>query len=574
MRDLGQTLFYKVQFDVEAAQGNEDVPWSIVCCVRRWMGNKASNDGYQLPQSDSDWSDFKFGSSMLSEGNSDVEVALRSLRHFWFENNQFNVMWACEIRERVSQRGHAARTWVTEVGYSGTATKGVVSIVLSYDDQPGFIGPLQDIPSPTVPRIVKILLEDTRHFTCTIAGVDAARPRYEFDVKDAPLVYSTLTHEDREIPIVLIGICDSGELLVDPCQVHFSLGPSARVFYPKNPEAMRVLNDQLLPQRLECRLGSVRVFAPHPQVGEGDSYRHRLIHSSQIRGRGVEEVCNVLRRALVQDARFPENFTRLEEVRRARRHFQRERMFEEEKEVAEQKALKAGLQKGEEKGESRAIEQLDEDMQELCDDRDGWIAEAEQHYAENDQLRAERNELQARCDSYKAALEARGSGANQALSELFEEMTPCAQTSEDVVRLLLAVYPDQLDFTKRGWKSLKDVDRSKCELLWELLVDMATKLHPRFATKQKDPYGKFSSRFEAVKGEGQNTRKDPRLMAMRRDEYQGREISIEPHVKTATGNQSDANFIRAYFAWDEQTKRLVIGHAGGHLPNYTSQKIS
>ena len=61
-------------------------------------------------------------------------------------------------------------------------------------------------------------------------------------------------------------------------------------------------------------------------------------------------------------------------------------------------------------------------------------------------------------------------------------------------------------------------------------------------------------------------------MAQRMDSYDGREIIIEPHV--AKGNrEGDPNFIRVYFAYDSVSRKIIIGHVGRHLDNYTTRSI-
>jgi hypothetical protein len=38
------------------------------------------------------------------------------------------------------------------------------------------------------------------------------------------------------------------------------------------------------------------------------------------------------------------------------------------------------------------------------------------------------------------------------------------------------------------------------------------------------------------------------------------------------GNQ-EPKLVRIYFAFDEETRKIVIGHIGRHIPNYTSKRI-
>lgn len=69
------------------------------------------------------------------------------------------------------------------------------------------------------------------------------------------------------------------------------------------------------------------------------------------------------------------------------------------------------------------------------------------------------------------------------------------------------------------------------------------------------------------------TRLDRNLMRQYIDYFDGQEINIEAHIKN--GNKdSDPKSVRVYFAYDPQiTDRIIIGHCGKHLDNYSTRKI-
>ena len=69
------------------------------------------------------------------------------------------------------------------------------------------------------------------------------------------------------------------------------------------------------------------------------------------------------------------------------------------------------------------------------------------------------------------------------------------------------------------------------------------------------------------------TRKDPKLIEQYRDTYDGREISVETHIKK--GNKpSSEQFVRVYFCYDSVSKKIIISHVGSHLKDYSSQFMS
>ncbi len=70
--------------------------------------------------------------------------------------------------------------------------------------------------------------------------------------------------------------------------------------------------------------------------------------------------------------------------------------------------------------------------------------------------------------------------------------------------------------------------------------------------------------------EGPNTKKDKKLMDKRKILHGGQEFDITPHVKY--GN-AEPKLLRIYFAFDEDTKKIVVGHIGKHIPNATTKTM-
>ena len=51
----------------------------------------------------------------------------------------------------------------------------------------------------------------------------------------------------------------------------------------------------------------------------------------------------------------------------------------------------------------------------------------------------------------------------------------------------------------------------------------------------------------------------------------GREIDISPHVKGKSGPRDGV--FRIYYCPDAETRLLVIGHAGAHLPTSRTSRL-
>ena len=140
------------------------------------------------------------------------------------------------------------------------------------------------------------------------------------------------------------------------------------------------------------------------------------------------------------------------------------------------------------------------------------------------------------------------------------------EDNADVVRYFIQVYPDRLGFTERGeWEA------SRCGLktdhLWEILYMIANDLTDLFREKEGNLTEEDVMRVagcEVAMQEGSMTRKDSTLMKLREDEYEGKAISVEPHLKLKSVKGEPAHQ-RLHFCYDPELKKVIIGYLGDHL---------
>ena len=112
-------------------------------------------------------------------------------------------------------------------------------------------------------------------------------------------------------------------------------------------------------------------------------------------------------------------------------------------------------------------------------------------------------------------------------------------------------------------------------MLWDALYQMATTLYDLYETEAPavdQAFGRTTS-LRMARGEGAMTRRDNTLMKQFRDVYAGREINIEAHIKTSQSQESSPKFLRVYFCYDSTLRKILIGHCGSHLDNYSTRKI-
>ncbi len=218
---------------------------------------------------------------------------------------------------------------------------------------------------------------------------------------------------------------------------------------------------------------------------------------------------------------------------------------ENEKRVRKINELKEQLLSEFERGE--AAEKLRTDQ--LLEDYDRHEDEIRQVRARNLQLEQENREAR----SLKNAV------------ETLRSLPEMPQSTEDVVFWFRNVFGDRVAFTEKGLKSA-----CKCGIrpdgLWYYLYHMATSLfeihHGGSSDVENDFY--HATGIEVAMNEGSQSHKDNKVMNQRADVFEGKEISIEPHVKLLPA-KTGADFQRIYYCYDRELDLIIIGSVGEHL---------
>ena len=550
MHDLNLNLFYKTSFDAEAVEDADDVLWELVLGIRAWICGKWKHLGEPIPYTLRKWSLLKNG-VRADLGSENGSVRLSSARM----DEDGSTQWACSIEETFREPDVAPRQWVTEVGFTQTGERtGRVSIVLSWGDRPGFVGPVAAEPGPSVPNLV-LVLSGRDNLVCTVDGIPITLDPIELSAQDAETFWELASRPGREAPVVLV--CprfaddEDAHLAVDPTKLARALGSSAPVFFSRDRGFQGALAHVVDDRAFECRPGTIRIYEARPRFDEpGDSRRHRFFTVADIDSLGEERIILTIRRALAQDVDFYERMTRVGDIRRARR-LQHVRL------AAEQSVAQVSLDAAE--AMRQADEATLEDLLELEAERNSYRDQVEE-------LKRQNHNLEARVDSLGRA----GTGARHAAPSLGS----WPLSTREIAEMFLASFPDRIDFTERGRASL-DECRAGAETSWNALYDIVTILHGLYTgPRNVDIRREFESRsrFEFAAGAGTMTRKDRSLMRGYQDVYQGREISCEAHIKRGS-DPADATFIRVYFAFDQTTGKIVISMFGEHLDNATTRTL-
>lgn len=558
MQDLNATMFFKAKFTVQANDPNGyDLLWNLVSIIRQWITRKYNRNGSTVISRDiKKWTAFKFCGRFFDEENKN-RVYAESACHVSSKDSQF-ISWACRITENQQQaEGFAPREWVTEIGYQlsepGCAD---ISYLVTFSDLAGFIGFCSEVPPINVPNVIKMLLKD-KNIRCFIGSACISLDPIELKVGDFPQFYAFLLSPDRKVPVLYVSPrIEGGEqkMLVSPKRLAESVAGNAIVYYSTGAEftdEMMYMGDN----RYTCSGGAIRLYRPGINLQEnGDQYRHRFLTAAFILEHTEGDILNIFRRALAQDVHFYEQLFRLENCRAlidADDRSKRVSHLLESKDTEVTAAMQLATEAAE------GYESAKHDLQDAND--------------QNDRLKNEIYGLESRIGSMQEQVE-RTETLESALSSI-RKIESYPNNATAIAEYFEQVFGDHIVFTDRAYKSLKECSL-KPDYLWEILYYMSTTLYDLLKQNHPQVEKEFKrlTGWDCSRGEGSMTRKDAKLMRQYEDEFNGKKIWIEAHVKSGV-KESDPRFVRIHYDYvPEVADKLIIGHCGKHLDNYSTRK--
>jgi hypothetical protein len=218
---------------------------------------------------------------------------------------------------------------------------------------------------------------------------------------------------------------------------------------------------------------------------------------------------------------------------------------------------------------------LDEFLQEhsrVAAERDQWKQESGIYASDVDRLEAETRKLEWQCKDYESRLEAAGQGVS---AEEIAKLLPTLPNNLLQVAEAASRFFPRLVITKGALEAAQEYHDCKCiGEAWEMLRHLNGEMYKlKFESgEQKDWERTFQDEtgYELAMSEGSNTKKDKKLMGLRKIQHNGREYDITPHLKH--GNQAP-KMVRIHFDFDEKSKKIVVGYIGSHIPNATTKSI-
>lgn len=566
MIDLYSTLFYKICFTIEAKNKDTDLLWKIIMHIKEWMTNKHnSNRVVRLSEDIHDWTSLKqfSGGQIIGEN-------VKIISENCFVEEQFPTsFWACRIMESPKpKRGCAPRRWVTEIGVE-PVENGVVtfSCVISYNDRPGFVGECEEVPTPSVPKVVRKIWED-EDFVCRNGRDKPSVEPTKLTPGDFKGFWERVQDKNRELPYIYISPYQSSEnedsILLNPEKVAIAVGGNALVFYANDLSVTEEM-DYYCPAAYKCYGGALRIY--YPQLDETqpqDAYRHRFIDSKTIAKAGEAHIIWIMRRAIAQDVSSCNRIFRIENCREKRNAMIRQKRLEE---LKNRYIMEMQSQQNQ---HSELMQQLQDQKLDEAIDEERKRLEAEEKAAqlefENKELRTENYRLTAENDSYHGLAKENADLQRACNSRLAIKNHP--NTVEALVQYFDAVFGDKIAFSEDANKSLKGCT-IPLDDLWHAFFSLATIMCDLYIHGYGDIFKEYRYRsgIDVSRGEGMMTRQNKKLMRQYETEYHGETIYIEPHITYPKIGQS------IHFGFSEKDQKLVIGWCGVHKDNYSTQKV-
>lgn len=458
--------------------------------------------------------------------------------------------WAFRYKHLDGEVG-PKRFWFSDIGFKEDAGTVIVSVRISYAWNDEDLSHKHPNPSPSVPRLIRFIINEY-HVFC-------GRP--EFKLIEKPIHFAAagmgkalcdfIQSPDRKYPLIVFNGDDdirsqeagrlakelTGKCLVAIVSENVDLAQEIRLY---------------LPSEYRIPFNFYRVYFPFNQR-RNSSGRHRwyCMESSDYAEQREGVVHGLLRNHILLERGAVETTDDIHQL------------------IARDKLLK--LEAASPLQQRQLNEFLDEHAK-VATERDNFKQEAAVYAAEIDRLEDEVGKLEWRCRDYQNRFDA---VTQEAKSLNTSELMPTLpQSLLEVAKRAGGFFP-RLIITKRAIESAEDYFACKSiSETWEMLYHLNCTMWPlKFndsAPKDLEKLFKEKSGYELALGEGKMTQKDRKLMKMRILVHDEKEYDISWHLKYQT---IEPKCVRIYFAFDEDSKKIVVGHIGKHIPNATTKTL-
>lgn len=549
-RRHGNTHF-RCSFELVPNEGRMECWTEIVRIIRQWISKRVGYNedcGKQWFFNGGDWNDGKH--------------FIKTFKYNGSGEDRDPDYWAIAF-EHPCDEHTGRRIWRTDIGLAKKDGVYVFSLHLQHCIRDGYIGVEPRSPMPSSPRLIRDII-DRSDWDCRIGDEKIHSSAIRLKVGKGEELRSLLTSNSRYFPVILVSKTSDNQMLLNPHLVARILAGAASVYYFEDS----TLNEEIsycLPHHFNCKYGSVRIYFPRVDLdNSNDSKRHRFFTGRDFEKVGTEKLLEILARGICRRTTYTlrrQIFT-IDDIHNAIR-ISRIKQLREDKNRQRDDELLMLLSE-----DNARLVQENKELTEEVKSHDEHIARLEKQIQT---LRYSAHQVNSNYLKIKSEYD-------QQLEKVLcydEVIKELPQNTLDVVQAMAGIYNNKLIFTERALKSASEHSFKDVNIIWRCLHHMATTLHDLFFLKNEQPVN-IPKEFENISGfelamtEGEMTKKNKKLLDLRLENYLGEQINIAPHVKY--GNKKGKQF-RIHFCPHTVSKKIVIGHCGEHLENFSSQKI-
>ena len=501
-------------------------------------------------------------------------------------------LWAMEYDEQDQRLWF--RRWHTSVGLSlGEGGETRVNVRISHYAKPGYIGKPGFVPFASVPKFVGEMIS-LGSYQCCVGETVLERCETYLSADDFGAAFvDNLTSGQRELPLILMCTDEKGATPVwDAEQFARKLAGMANVYVAdwRSQELRKSLSSLFVRGEASfnyrCGPSTLRIYKPGIDLSDASSWRNSPFFPKakidEICGgddsrpeRFIEIITKSLGRAISNDEN---DVLEISDIERVKAQETAQKLNEQYQELKSRSAAAAAQLPGEDANILGLKAELD-DWQSLAT---GYLTSYEDEHRRAEDLQKKCSELSSKMSSLSYRLQETSSRAErlQEENQLLAHSTSAISSLDhiptclvDELRLAGELWPSRIAILPEAYASAKnypvDIDEA-----WQILSAMAGALWGlHFAEESADISEEFylRTKFKHALTESGFTKTNGELMRLRRRVYRGREIDISPHVKGKSGPRDET--FRIYYCPDAETRLLVIGHAGAHLPTSRTSRL-
>ncbi len=442
------------------------------------------------------------------------------------------------------------RFWYTDIGFKEDGTDVIVSVRNSYAWNAEDLSGHREEPQSTVPKVVRFLLQGNT--------VYSGRP--EFRLIEEPATFRTvgmgkalaefIQSSDRRYPLIVFNGDGRGHTDEARWLARDLTGKAQVAIMGTNADLAEEFQ-HYMPKDYHVQLGHFRVFFPfNHRRNSPDRHRWYDISHPDYAHHRAGILHGLLRNHTLAEKGAVES---VDEIGRL---------------IGLDKLHKV---KAENPDQQRILDEFFAEHAKVTEERNNAMSEASNYANQIDALEKENGVLKFKIQGVQARL---GEAQSEDSVDMAKILPKIPENLLDAATLAARSLP-RLVITDAAIESAGEY--ANCQSFneaWEMLLHLNYSMcHLKFEdTSSKDLEKAFKEKtgYDLAINEGKVTQKDKKLMRLRTLVYNGKEYDITPHLKH---QNNEPKSVRIYFAFDDDAKKIIIGHIGRHIPNATTKTL-